>query len=233
MNLVRNPNAALLLSAVEKLIPLLDQIVFVGGCAVGMLITDAGAALIRPTIDVDAIVEIGSYTELMALEGRLELLGFKQPQAEHSPLCRFIHGEVILDLMPTDAKILGFSSRWYPQALKTAGTAEVGGYQIRLITAPCFLATKLEAFHGRGQFNYGMSHDVEDIVTLVDGRPELVAEVEQTEPSLQRYLSAEFSTLLAERDFLEALPGHLLPDPMSQQRIRTVISRMQQIAGRK
>ena len=233
MNPSQNPNAALLLSAVHKLVPLLDQIVFVGGCAAGMLITDPGAAPVRPTVDVDAIVEIASYAELMALEGCLRQLGFEQPHVEGAPLCRWIHADVILDLMPTDPTILGFSNRWHPQALGSAGTATVGGHQIRLISAPYFLATKLEAFHGRGQFDYGMSRDVEDIVTVVDGRAEIVAEVEQTAPSLQQYLSAEFSRLLLERDFLEALPGHLLPDAVSQQRIRIVLTRMQQIVRKR
>jgi hypothetical protein len=233
VNRSQNPNAALLLSAAEKLVPLLDQIVFVGGCAAGLLITDPGAAPVRSTVDVDAIVEIASYTELMAFEDRLRRLGFEHPHVEGAPLCRWIHGDVILDLMPTDPTILGFSNRWYPHALENAGTVAVGGHQIRLISAPYFLATKLEAFHGRGQFDYGMSRDVEDIITVVDGRAEIIAEVEQSAPSLQQYLSDEFATLLTERDFLEALPGHLLPDAASQQRIRIVLTRMQQIAGRR
>jgi hypothetical protein len=194
-----------------------------------MLITDPGAAPVRPTVDVDAIVELVSYTEWMALGVRLRQLGFEQS----APLCRWIYRELILDLMPTDSAILGFSSRWYPQALENAETVEVSDHRIRLISAPYFLATKLEAFHGRGRFDYGMSRDIEDIVTVVDGRSEIAAEVEQSASSLQQYLSAEFSTLLFERDFLEALPGHLLPDTVSQQRIRIVLTRMQQIAGRR
>ncbi|MGA2202674.1 MAG: hypothetical protein ABSG40_11985 [Terriglobales bacterium] len=229
----QNPNADLLLSAVQKLVPLLDQLAFVGGCAAGLLITDPGAAPVRPTIDVDAIVQIASYAELMALELRLRQLGFEQPHVEGAPLCRWIHGDVILDLMPTDSTVLGFSSRWYPPALENAGTVKVGGQQIRLISAPYFLATKLEAFHGRGQFDFRTSRDLEDIVAVVDGRPEIVAEAQQAATSLQRFLSDEFSALLAERDFLEALPGHLLPDAVSQQRIRIVLNRMQQIVGRR
>jgi predicted nucleotidyltransferase len=226
-----NPNATLLLSAVEKLFPLLDRIAFVGGCASGLLLTDPGAAPVRPTIDVDAIVQIASYDELMILERRLRQLGFEQPQVEGAPLCRWIHGDVILDLMPTDSTILGFSNRWYPQALEDAETVEVGGYQIQLISAPYFLATKLEAFHGRGQFDYRMSRDMEDIVTVLDGRPEIVAEVERCADLLQQYLKNEFARLLLERDFVEALPGHLLPDQVSQQRIRIVPERIRRIVG--
>jgi predicted nucleotidyltransferase len=196
------------------------------------LLTDPGAAPVRPTIDVDAIVQIASYDELMILERRLRQLGFEQPHVEGAPLCRWIHGDVILDLMPTDSTILGFSSRWYPQALEDAETVEVGGYQTQLISAPYFLATKLEAFHGRGQFDYRISRDIEDIVTVLDGRPEIVAEVERCADLLQQYLKNEFAGLLLERDFVEALPGHLLPDQVSQQRIRIVLERIRQIVGR-
>ncbi len=233
MNPSQNPNAALLLSAVQKLVPLLDRIVFVGGCAAGMLITDPGAPPVRPTIDVDAIVEIASYTELVALEDRLRQLGFEQPHMEGAPLCRWVHEDLVFDLMPTDSTILGFSNRWYRPALENAVTAEVGNHRIRLISAPYFLATKLGAFHGRGQFDYRMSRDVEDIVAVIGGRPEVVAETKGSETSLQQYLADEFSALLAERDFLEALPGHMLADVASQQRIRIVVSRMQQIIGRR
>ncbi len=233
MNPSQNPNAELLLSAVQKLVPLLDQIAFVGGCAAGLLITDPGAAPVRPTLDVDAIVQIASYTELLALEVRLRHLGFEQPNIQGTPLCRWIHGDVILDLMPTESTILGFSNRWYPPALENAEMVEVGGHHILLISAPYFLATKLEAFHGRGQFDFRTSRDLEDIVTVVDGRSEIVAEAQQAATTLQQFLREEFSALLGERDFMEALPGHLLPDAVSQQRIRVVINRMQQIIGRR
>lgn len=229
----QNPNAHLLLSAVQKLVPLLDQIAFVGGCVAGLLITDPGAGPVRPTVDVDAIVQVGSYAEVMALEDRLRQLGFQQPHLAGAPVCRWIHGDLALDLMPTDSPILGFSNRWYRPALENAGTAEVGGHQIRLISAPYFLATKLEAFHGRGRSDYRMSHDLEDIIAVLDGRPEIVAEVEQAATPLTQYLSGEFSAMLSNPNFLESLPGNLLPDVVSQQRIRIVLDRIRQIAERR
>jgi predicted nucleotidyltransferase len=224
----KNPNLARLATAAEKLEPLLGRIAFVGGCATGLLLTDPAAAPVRPTLDVDAIVAIGSYAEFTLLENRLRDLGFHQPHAEGTPICRWLSGDLILDLMPTDTSILGFSNRWYHLALENAQRVRIGEYEIRLITAPYFIATKLEAFHGRGKNDFS-SHDLEDIVTVIDGRPELVEEVRLATAHLQKYLSNEFQDLLSNRDFLEAFPGHLLPDAASQQRVGLVLKRMKQL----
>ena len=226
----QNANAQMLAAAVEKLVPLLDRIVFVGGCATGLLITDPGASPVRPTLDVDAIIDLASYAQFADLENRLQDLGFQPSHAEGAPICRWTHQDLVLDLMPTDSSILGFSNRWYHMALQNSETTRIGTHKIRLITAPYFLATKLEALHGRGQHDYRLSRDLEDIVTVIDGRPEIVNEVQETEDRLRQYLSDEFSTLLADRNFMEALPGHLLPDAASQQRLRIVLHRIEQIA---
>jgi len=224
-----NPNLGQLLAAAEKLRQLLDQIVFVGGCVTGLLVTDPAAAPVRPTLDVDAIVAIASYAEFTLLENRMRELGFRESHAEGAPICRWLHGDLILDLMPTDASILGFSNRWYRPALENAQRVRIGDHQVQLITAPYFLATKLEAFHGRGKGDFRASRDLEDIVTVIDGRPEIVNEVHLPAPDLRKYLSEEFRALLSNRDFREACPGHLLPDAASQQRIGLVVKRMQQL----
>jgi len=226
----QNPNAQMLAAAVEKLVPLLDRIVFVGGCATGLLITDPGASPVRPTLDVDAIIDLASYAQFADLENRLQDLGFQPSHAEGAPICRWIHQDLVLDLMPTDSSILGFSNRWYHMALQNSETTRIGTHKIRLITAPYFLATKLEALHGRGQHDYRLSRDLEDIVTVINGRPDIVNEVQETEDRLRQYLSDQLSTLLADRNFMEALPGHLLPDAASQQRLRIVLHRIEQIA---
>jgi len=223
-----NPNLAQLVAAATKLEPILDQIAFVGGCVAGLLLTDPAAAPVRPTLDVDAIVAIASYAEFTQWEKRLRELGFRESHAEGAPICRWLHGDLILDLMPTDPSILGFSNRWYGPALENSPRTRIGEFEIRVITAPYFLATKLEAFHGRGKNNF-RSHDLEDVVTVIDGRSELGDEVRLVAADLQQYLSEEFRALLSNRDFREALPGHLLPDAASQQRLGLVVNRMQQL----
>ncbi len=221
-----NPNFEQLLAAAKKLAPLLGQIAFVGGCVTGLLVTDPGAAPIRATLDVDAIVEIGSYAEFTLLEDRLRDLGFLESR---DIVCRWIHEDMILDLMPTDVSILGFTNRWYRPALENAQQIRIEQYEIRAITAPYFIATKLEAFHARGRNDYRMSHDLEDVITVIDGRAEITEEVSDAQMDLRQYLSNQFLDLLASRDFLEALPGHLLPDSASQQRAGIVIERIRQL----
>jgi hypothetical protein len=224
-----NPNYAQFVSAVTKLEPLLEQIAFVGGCVIGLLITDPGAAPVRTTLDVDAIVEISSYAEFTALGERLRHLGFRESHVEGAPVCRWTHEDLVLDLMPTDPSVLGFSNRWYLPALQGARQIRVANRNARVITAPYFLATKLEAFHGRGRGDYPMSHDLEDMVAILDGRPEIVDEVRQSAPQLRRYLTDEFISLLAAPGFLDALPGYLLPDAVSQQRLGIVLRRIRSL----
>lgn len=223
-----NPNLLQLLKAARKLQPLLEQIAFVGGCATGLLVTDPGASPVRPTLDVDAIVEIATYAEYMHLEDRLRQLGFSEST---EIICRWISDDLILDLMPTDPSVLGFSNRWYQPALERATRVRLEDLMIRLISGPYFLATKIVAFRNRGKSDYVASRDIEDIVTVIDGRPEIVEEVRRSDTELREFSGAEFRDLLDHRDFLEALPGHLLPDAASQLRLPLVLHRMRQIAS--
>lgn len=224
-----NPNLARLVLAAEKLAPLLDQIAFVGGAITALLQTDPAAAPVRPTLDVDAIISVTSYEEFTALDRRLSDLGFRPSTGEGAPICRWVNEKLILDLMPTDPAILGFSNVWYRPALEHAQKIKLGQTEIRLVTAPYFLATKLEAFHGRGKQDFHTSPDLEDIVTVIDGRAEIVDEVRLSPRGLKEYLSGEFDALLSNRDFMDALPGHLLPDVASQQRLSLIVKRMQQL----
>ncbi len=134
--------------------------------------------------------------------------------------------------MPTDRNVLGFTNKWYVGAIANAVDCELeAGLTIHVVTPPYFCATKIEAFHGRGNGDYAGSHDLEDFLTVVDGRPELVAEIEATEATLRSYLAAEVRDLLARQEFLDALPGSLMPDAASQARLPLLLSRLEQIAA--
>lgn len=45
----------------DRLGPLVEDFVFLGGCAVGLLLTDRAAPPVRATVDVDVITEVGSH----------------------------------------------------------------------------------------------------------------------------------------------------------------------------
>lgn len=225
-----DPNVEMLLLAVKALEPLLDQIAFVGGCATGLLITDPAAPPVRVTTDVDAIVQIASYTAFLKLEEELQNLGLTRCHEQGAPICRWQKHNVKIDVMPTEPTVLGFSNKWYGAAIQDSVHVKVRESVFRLITAPYFLATKLEAFFGRGRGDFRSSHDLEDIITVVDGRSELIREVANCSADLRLYLSEQFASMLKNPDFTDSIPGHLLPDAASQGRIGLILTRLRSIA---
>ena len=213
-----DPNRALFESVVHLLGPVLDDLVFVGGCTTGLFLTDSAAGGIRPTKDVDAIVDVTSYAKYAALADRLRALGLAEDTTPGAPLCRWRRDDMLVDVMPIDASVLGFSNRWYPAAVESAQTWHIAGHRVRIVTPALFVATKLEAFHGRGRGDVVASHDLEDIVSVVDGRSEIIGEVAAADARVRGYIASEIRSLLDNGDFLEALPGFLRPDAGNQAR---------------
>ena len=181
---------------------------------------------------MDIIVEVLSKSDYYQLEETLRSLGFTQSMEEDAPLCRWVINDTKVDVMPTDEKILGFTNKWYSPAIKNATEISLEeGLEIRIVTAPYFLATKIEAFYGRGKGDYMASHDMEDIITIIDGRLELIDEVKDSETDLRSFLAEKFRYFLKTEAFLEALLGHLLPDPVSQARLPKITTRIEEIAA--
>jgi hypothetical protein len=227
-----NSNLELLLQAARLLKPILNELVFVGGCTTALLLTDKAAADVRPTYDVDAIAEITSHAAYADFSERLRKLGFTEDITEGAPVCRWHQKTTTLDVMPLDEKILGFSNRWYKPAMDSADEHELEpGLRVRVITAVYFCATKLDAFAGRGKDDYLSSHDLEDLVAMMDGRAEVVQEIRSAQEDVRAYIASEINKLLSTKAFLDALPGYLLPDPTSQARIALLMSRLRQIAA--
>jgi hypothetical protein len=85
--------------------------------------------------------------------------------------------------------------------------------KIRSITAPFFLATKFGAFKGRGRRDYFGSHDLEHVLSVVDGRPELLQEVRAASEDLRAYLALELDALL-EDSRCNAAVGQVQPSTL-------------------
>jgi hypothetical protein len=135
-----DPNLPLLEDAVQKLAPFLEEVVFVGGITLGLLITDAAAAPIRGTTDVDVVAEIITYADYMEFSERLRKAQFTEDAGEKPLTCRWHFGALTLDVLPLNKEVLGFTNRWYAPALAHASTFTLpSGQSIRVITAPFFL----------------------------------------------------------------------------------------------
>ena len=226
-----NPNLEILMLAVEQLGEVADEMVFVGGCATGLLITDPAAPPIRVTRDVDAIVQVVSHSEFYRLSEKLRNLGFKEDVSNDAPICRWVADRIILDVMPTDTKILGFGNKWYAPAMEHSENMQLpNGKVIHLVSAPYFLITKLEAFDGRGGGDYMGSHDIEDVVAVLDGRPEILDEVRQADPALVQELSERFRSLLQEDRFIDAVPGHMPAGTTSPARASIILGTIEKIS---
>lgn len=224
-----DPNLPHLQAIAEALGDLRDQMVFVGGSTAGLLLSDPLAEGVRPTLDVDAIVQADGLAHFHRIEAQLEQRGFLRDN--HSDvICRWRHGatDLVFDLMPVDPAILGFTNRWYGEAVRTAQTLRLANdVEIQVVAPAAFVATKLEAFLDRGRGDYLSSHDLEDVLNVVDGRPELPDEVAAATLDLRRFVAATFAGLLAKSDFMNCLPG-LVTD---ENRVGVVTERLQLMAA--
>lgn len=208
-----DPNLPSLRQIAEALGDLRDQVVFVGGAVAGLLVTDPLAAPVRATRDVDAVVN-ASRALFHRIEKTVAERGFARDMTS-DVICRWVHkaSGVLFDLMPVQPEVLGFSNRWYPYAVETAVSVDLGeGLAIRLVSPVAFAATKLEAFASRGGGDVLSSHDLEDVLNIVDGREELATELAAAPAELRQSVATVFAQLLAQRDFANVLPG-LIAEP--------------------
>jgi hypothetical protein len=217
----------------ERLGNLREHLVFIGGTVIDLLITDPAAPAVRSTKDVDAIAEIATRLDYHKLGDTLRGLGFKEDaNTEGAPICRWVVDGIKVDVMPTEGRILGFSNNYFPVAMETAIRKEIAaGLSIRVISGACFLATKLDSFADRGRGDFMGSPDMEDVVTVLDGRPDIVDEISVSPPELKAFLVKTFAALLEKEEFLDSLPGHLEFDSASPGRVSIVLERIRTIAS--
>jgi predicted nucleotidyltransferase len=227
-----DPNLAKVELIAAALGALCDELVFVGGCAAGLLMSDPAATPARVTFDVDLVAEVAALRDYHQMEAAFADRGFSRDLSPDAPICRWRHREIEVDLMPTDSGILGFASRWYRAAVANVDRVALpSGMRIRLIPAPHFLATKFEAFADRGNADVLGSHDLEDIINVIDGRPELPKEIALASAELRAYLAERCTALLATPHFDNYLPGLLIQDDTTADRVALVMARLESIAA--
>ncbi|WP_396207071.1 nucleotidyl transferase AbiEii/AbiGii toxin family protein [Gemmatimonas sp.] len=208
-----HPNAQQVRRTAIALGGLLHEVVFVGGQMVPFFITDRGLHRLRPTDDVDVIVECRTRHDYHEFAQRLHALGFRPDQSPGAPICRYRTADgLVLDAMPLDGDILGFSNRWYPLVMDTAVSVDLtGGIMIRAAHPAALFATKWEAFLDRGAEDPFGSHDLEDLLMLIAGRAELANELHLLTPDVRAFIADSARMLRAAPWFDDVLEG-TLPD---------------------
>jgi predicted nucleotidyltransferase len=206
---------------------LAHDVVFVGGATVS-LYTDRPATEVRPTDDIDILVELAHYSGYAAVEEKLREKGFVN-DVESGVICRYNIQGIIVDVMATSDKIFGFANRWYEEAFQHAEEVAIDkDYNIRIFSAPYFIATKLEAFKDRGDNDGRLSSDFEDIVYVLNNRSTIWQEMGAANKNLRKYLKNEFARLLANPYIDEWIGSNL--EHNEQNRVRFILGNLQEHA---
>ena len=168
-------NTAMLQTVANGLGELKNDMVFIGGAVAELYANDPAAFDIRPTLDVDCVIELSSRIEHARLEEDLRAKGFVNDISQGAPICRWVYKNVKVDVMPTDSTILGFSNIWYVEGIENKIIKTLpDGTEIFVFPPEYYLAVKFEAYKGRGGNDIRQSQDFEDIIYILDNCPSYV-----------------------------------------------------------
>jgi predicted nucleotidyltransferase len=209
-----------------------ETIAFIGGATVSLYADRPEQTDVRPTNDIDVLIEIGSYSEYVRIQEKLASIGFNvDPEAKVT--CRYKYQNLIVDIMPTDETILGFTNKWYKEGFLNLTTYQIDERKkVNIFSPPYFIAGKLEAFKGRGNNDGRTSQDFEDIVFVLDNRKTIWLELNESGPELRQYLKEEWSSLLNNRNIEEWLSAHLEYETAAA-RARLILNEMKKFAEEK
>jgi predicted nucleotidyltransferase len=201
-------NIASIRSISTALDSLNKKVVFVGGATIS-LYPDRITADFRPTEDVDVIIEILNYSARIELEEKLREIGFLN-DIKSGIVCRYQYQNIVVDIMPTNDPSIGFTNLWYPDGYTHAIEYLIDERtNINILSPPYFIATKLEAFKGRGKNDGRTSKDFEDIVYVLENRSSIWMEMNSCEINLKEYLKREFQDLIKNQNLFEWIDGHV------------------------
>jgi predicted nucleotidyltransferase len=206
------------------------RFVFIGGGSVPLHVTvQRREEEYRRTKDVDVVIHVATYADYNQIAEQLRKLGFKDDM--QLPIRWHLDG-LMVEVLPMADIGHGMSNRWFHLVIKhTVQRTLVGGTTVELAAAPVLLATKLEAFSDRGAKDALASHDLEDIITLLDGRPEIVEEAETMPRELKSYLAEQAAMLLTLPEIGYVLEGNLAFTEDSEERVAAVTARLRKLAA--
>jgi len=219
-------NIAVVAEIAEALKDIKQDMVFVGGAIISLYTDDPAADEIRPTQDVDMTINILNLGHWEEVQKKLSELGF-QPDPFGHAICSYKYNDIPVDIMATEDGPLGPSNRWYKVGFKNLWNVKVKDQEIKILSAPCYLATKFEAFKNRGN-DYRTSHDIEDIIYVLDNRIDIVSEITEGEPSILLFIREQLQIIINKVILKEVLVSHIHP-LMLDERIVIVEEKIEQI----
>jgi len=200
-------NLKMLQRVAKGLEDLKNEVVFVGGSVAELYADDPELSDVRPTLDVDCVVELSTRKSYYELEDELRKRKFKNDTTSGAPICRWIYEDIIVDIMPLDADILGFGNKWYALGVEhKVDKILPDGTYIYIFPVEYYLASKFEALRGRGGKDLRLSHDFEDIIYILDNCIDIAEDISvNTEISLKSYLKEQCLKLLEDQNITEAI----------------------------
>lgn len=205
----RTINIAVVAEVAIALKDLKDQMVFVGGAVVSLYTDDDAADEIRPTADIDMTLNMVNLSNWSDIQEKLASLGFYPDPFGHA-ICSYKYKDIPVDIMPAENGPLGPTNKWFKLGFNNLCTVKTKDVEIKILPAPCYLATKFEAFNNRGK-DYRTSHDFEDIIYIIDNRTSIVDEVKDTNPEIKKYLQSQFLKLVNNISYDEIISAHIHP----------------------
>ena len=205
-------NREYLIAVVKALGSLADEVVFTGGRVVQEYQAVPALREPRVTVDADVIVEAATYAEYAAFGERLRQRGFAQSAVSGTPPYRWNRDGLVLDVMPLHGDALGFTNQWYRSGVSTAVRVELAeSVSIWILDPPHFLASKLEAYRGRGDDDPYTSHDLEDVISVVASRPACVEEARAAGSDVSGWIAKQLEAIFLPSQRLELVAVHLDP----------------------
>jgi hypothetical protein len=187
-----------------------DDMVFVGGSVAELYASNPELSDIRPTLDVDCVIELRSKTAHAKLEDNLRAKGFANDTSKGAPICRWIYQEILVDVMPSDSDVFGFSNRWYDGGIENKISKTLpDGTEIFVFPPEYYLAAKFEAHKGRGGDDLRQSHDFEDVIYILDNCADILENISGSNSSVKEYLKDESNKLLDNLNIIEGVESAL------------------------
>ena len=224
-------NITMLQTVANGLGDLKVDMVFVGGAVAELYASNPDLSDIRPTLDVDCVIELRSKTAHAKLENDLRALGFANDSSKGAPICRWVYQDILVDIMPSDSDVLGFTNMWYDEGIENKISKTLpDGTEIFVFPPEYYLAAKIEAHKGRGGNDLRQSHDFEDIIFILDNCFELLESITNANESVKAYLKEECSKLLENDGLTEGIES-ALPYGSEEEATEIIMELIQNIAN--